>query len=395
MTEHLQYIGNPYGEHYKKQQEIYARNIWDMTEFKGKLYFGGGNSSNKGPASNAGPVPIISYDPTTDSFATVFRTSEEQVDNFYKINNALYIPGHDPKENWNLGNLYTTIDGNVWLKKRNIPLGVHTFCLTTFNERLFAGLGTAKGAGIATSDDFGDSWQLHTFPETSRVYEFLKIDNKLYATNTIMSNELSQTLQQATKRNWTQAFEYTNKKDFSPRYDLNSNTFFPDTLLKKGSLFYKITRPQTSGLKSVYIGAYLHNDMNSIPFGIYVATALDKDTLSVKRVLENNGTPWDTYKEGKYVYVLTNKIVESTVEVTIFRSIDLAKWDELFYFETQQLIRSFVVSRGTFYFSLGCEIKDPMNWTMEELKKNTGKILKIVPDSTKDELKSYDRSTTI
>jgi hypothetical protein len=378
MTEHIQYVGNPYAEHYKDQRYIYARNIWDMIEFKGKIYFGGGNSSNLGPATNAGPVPIISYDPQTDSFATAFLTSEEQVDVFYIFNNALYVPGNDPKESWELGNLYKTVNGNVWLKKRTIPQGVHTLCLTFFDDLLFAGLGTAKGGAIAISKDYGDSWELHKYTGALRFYEFLNIGNRLYATGTIISNDFLKSYSRSDKIETVQVVEYTGQNTMIPRQDLDSDTLFPNTSLNESFPFCRITRSQNLGDKILYIGAHLHNDMQSTPFGLYVATSLDQKSISVEKILTNhNGKAWDTYKSANYVYVLTNKETEGKVETAVFRSNNLTEWEELFYFESTQIARSFTFYEGTFYFSLGCEIKNPQKWKAEELGEKTGGIIKL------------------
>ena len=63
VTQHIEVLGNPYLEKYPDKRQTYARNIWDMCAFKNELLIGGGNSSNIGPARNAGPVPVIAYSP--------------------------------------------------------------------------------------------------------------------------------------------------------------------------------------------------------------------------------------------------------------------------------------------------------------------------------------------
>jgi len=381
MTEFIEYVGNPYAEHFKSPQQIYARNIWDMIEFQGKIYFGAGNSSNIGPATNAGPVPIIVYDPKTDLFSSSFVTSDEQVDAFYIFNNALYVPGHDPKEDWRWGNLYKTTDGQQWIKKRTIPFGVHTLCLATFDKQLFSGLGTAKGAAIAISDDLGDSWQFKPFPKSSRFYEFLQADNQLYAVGVLYSPALLESYNKSkNKQPLTQVVEYNRPTQFTQRYDLTARVLFPDTSLQHTNLnWYKITHPQNVNGKVLYIGAYPHNDIQSLPFGLYYSKSLRKDSISVKKIaIPNDAIPWDTYQTKNFVYVLTNRKQGEKTEVTILRSSDLEEWEELFYFDSTQLVRSFAFSQGTFYFSLGCEVENPRQWQASELQEQTGDILKIV-----------------
>ncbi len=54
---------------YPSGPQVYARNVWDLQAYKGRLYIGAGNSSNRGPpASNSGPVPVNSYDPASGQF---------------------------------------------------------------------------------------------------------------------------------------------------------------------------------------------------------------------------------------------------------------------------------------------------------------------------------------
>lgn len=46
-------LGSPF------KKAAYARNVWDMQLFGGKIYLGHGNSSNNAPSPNAGPVQSI------------------------------------------------------------------------------------------------------------------------------------------------------------------------------------------------------------------------------------------------------------------------------------------------------------------------------------------------
>ncbi|QUL57177.1 hypothetical protein KDC22_12320 [Paenibacillus tritici] len=55
-------LGSPF------KKAPYARNVWDMQLFDGKIYLGHGNSSNNAPSSNAGPVPIYYWDLAQTSF---------------------------------------------------------------------------------------------------------------------------------------------------------------------------------------------------------------------------------------------------------------------------------------------------------------------------------------
>lgn len=380
VTQQFEYIGNPYSAHRKYKENIYARNIWDMIAFQGKLYLGAGNSSNFGPSPNAGPVPVISYTPATNSFETVFTTSEEQIDIFYIFDNKLYIPGHDPREGWEFGNLYLSGDGRQWKKKRTIPKAIHTYCLHSFKGKLFAGLGTAKAAAIAVSENPGDSWDLSLFKQAGRFNQFLVVDNRLYAVGTLFPPEFLKSFEAENKYTLTQVVEYLDSGHFARRDDLTSKQLFPDTTLDKKQLrFYTIIRPQNIAQKAIYIGSYQHNDHQAIPFGLYLTDTLSKNATSVRRIaLPDNAVPWDTYKSGNDVYVLTNRPIGQKMEVSVLRSTDLEHWEELFYFESPLLVRSFALLQGAFYFSLGSEIENPWQWKADELKEQTGDILKLI-----------------
>jgi hypothetical protein len=380
VSQQLKYVGNPYSAIQKYKKNIYARNIWDMIAFQGKLYLGAGNSSNMGPSPNAGPVPIISYTPETNSFETVFTTSEEQIDVFYIFDNKLYIPGHDPREGWEFGNLYLSEDGWQWQKKRTIPKAIHTYCLCFFKGKLFAGLGTGKAAAIAVSENLGDSWDLSLFKRAGRFNQFLVVDNRLYAVGTLFPLEFIKSFEAENNYSLTQVVEYLDSSHFVTRDDLTSEQLFPDTTLDKKQLrFYTIIRPQNIAQKSIYIGSYQHNDHQAIPFGLYLTDSLSKNTTSVRRIpLPDNAVPWDTYKSGNDVYVLINRPIGQKMEVAVLRSTDLEHWEELFYFESPLLVRSFALLQGAFYFSLGSEIENPWQWKADELKEQTGDIIKIL-----------------
>lgn len=61
VTMHVESLDIPFAVRYPAGADIYARNVWDLQAFKGRIYVGGGNWDNKGPAPNAGPVPILAW----------------------------------------------------------------------------------------------------------------------------------------------------------------------------------------------------------------------------------------------------------------------------------------------------------------------------------------------
>ncbi len=140
-TVYAEHVGNPLLSRYPRGEAVYARNVWDLQIFDGRLYIGAGNSNNRGPAQNAGPVPIIAYDPQRHVFQREYIVDDEQIDQYYIFDGELYLPGHDPRESWELGNLYRLATGRKWRKLRTIPHAINTYALAIHNGVLYAGLG--------------------------------------------------------------------------------------------------------------------------------------------------------------------------------------------------------------------------------------------------------------
>ena len=85
VTSRVERLGNPFSK------GTYARNVWDMQLFAGRIYLGHGNSSNIGPDPNAGPIPVWYYDLTTQTFVKQYTVDEEQIDVYRVFNNTLYL----------------------------------------------------------------------------------------------------------------------------------------------------------------------------------------------------------------------------------------------------------------------------------------------------------------
>ena len=177
----VEILGSPFSRKYAQGESVYARNPWDLHAYAGRIYVGAGNSSNMGPAPNAGPVPILCFDPSINGFVKEGTVRDEQIDLFRAFDSQLFIPGHDPRwpDGWKWGNLYQLKENGKWKKYRTIPNALHVYDLAQHKGKLFAALGTADVDALAMSPDMGRSWKQIT-NEHHRIYALLKLEDDLY-----------------------------------------------------------------------------------------------------------------------------------------------------------------------------------------------------------------------
>lgn len=373
-------LGNPWAEIYPAGEQIYARNPWDLQAFNGRLYLGGGNSSNKGPTQNAGPVPILALDPDTGQVLREGQVDEEQIDRYRAFNNQLFIPGHDPTESWKLGNFYRRQEDNAWRKFRTIPEALHTYDLAWHGGRMYAGLGTKKGAAVAVSADEGASWELQRLGR-NRVYTFMAVESSLYAVKGIpTAGQIAKARREKEKTLYGVA-ELRTDGTFAPRPDLSEAVLFPDGFGLEERM-KKIVRLVTVDNSLLYIGAYVHNDHQFLPFGLFLARSLKENRVAVQRIcLPLQYRPWDILLDGEYVYLLVEQEGGSggktAVRVLRARQENLSEWEEYLHFAAPTFARSFEIIGENFYFGLGSEINDADHWQPRELKPETGTLLRV------------------
>jgi len=356
-------IGNPYERDYKNGEMSYARNIWDMQLYDGKIYLGAGNSSNEGPAQNAGRVYVVSLDPKRDTFSFEYEVAEEQIDLFKVYGDILYIPGHDATQKWDFGNIYRKFE-NRWYKSRTLPHALHVYDLVIKNDKVFTAIGLNNHGSVFISDKKAQSWE-ELSQGKGRVYSFLEVGDELFATKTFKPTDI-RTLS---------VTEWLHKENkFSTRFDLNTLKIFPDTKFHKRNI--KIIKPLKFDENSTfYIGAYQYNDHQNLPFGFYKLELHNKMLKSSKILLPKNSTPRDSIKRENNLYILTN----TNTHVEVFKASKENNFTlhKIISFKYPTFARSFEELNGCFYFGMGSEIKNPKSWKLSELKKETGDILKV------------------
>ncbi len=379
VTNKVEILGNPYSRLYKSGGKIYARNIWDMQVFGGKIFIGAGNSNNIGPAPNAGRVPVFSFDPKTNAFTHEYTVAEEQIDRFRVIGDTLYIPGHDATQKWDFGNFYTRTKAGEWTKYRTIPNALHVYDIALHHHTLFAALGLYNISGVGISTSEGELMSVQNLGlSPSRVYSFLKVADVLYACKSFTPKwHRDKYWSQKKKNNYYSIGQYDGLF-FEPRYDLDSIRMFPDTYMdyEKSK---KIIRSESLNDHAIYLGAYIHDSSHqSIPFGAYIATSLAKNNVNIQRInLPEDYQPWDILVRDKDAYILCYSPINLRVSVLHAKTDALKQWKELFYFKSMSFARSFELLDGDFYFGIGTEVNNYQHWKQSELSPDTGNILRV------------------
>ena len=365
VTKSIEYIGNPYANIFQTREATYSRNVWDLQVYDNLLFIGAGNSANEGPSKNSGNLNLYVYNPKTNKFNSEAIIYDEQIDIFKVLQNQLFIPGNDATGSWEWGNIYLRLENQKWQMYRNLPHALHVYDLTLHDNKLFAGIGLDEGAAVGVSSDLGKSWKVTPLGE-SRVYSFLHLGNELFALKKFKT----------TSQPYFSVAQYQKDGSFMPRFDISIYDMFPET--KFDIKYSRATRIISFEDKAIYLGAYKYNSHQTKPFGLYVAK-LNNNKLNVKRIKLKDGIiPRDIIKRDAAIYVLCSKKSGEKVNIQVleFASDDFSTYKELFSFEYNSFARSFELLDGSFYFGIGSDVDEGDVWKMEDIKKETGNILK-------------------
>ena len=388
-------LASPIAEHFKTQ--IYARNVWDLKVFDGRLYAGTGNSSNVGPHTNAGPVPVFSMDLKSGEWKTEFTIDDEQIDVFRVLDGKLSIPGHDPRDDWSKGNFYQ-LEAAGWKKTRTIPNGIHTYDMAFFAGRLWGALGTQGNFQLASSNDDGQSWK--TYATTmGRTYTLCEFEGRLLGWGTIPFAKASEQIaaikgekQRAGSLEWLRwlAYEVAPDETLSPRPDWTREALFPGA--PTDETWAKLVRPVVFKNQLLYIGGATHNDHQADPFGAFAASSLRPEKIQTRALELNGEKPWDIEVHNDRAYILTSRKIArdnsksgdapDEYEISVWQSADAKTWTRALRFTHTTFARSFAINGRDFYFGLGTDIgpgweKDRMPSYTRDLQPEAGTVLRV------------------
>ncbi|PIR68017.1 hypothetical protein COU50_00150, partial [bacterium CG10_big_fil_rev_8_21_14_0_10_33_18] len=151
---------------------IKLTNVTSMKSYKGKLLLLA--SSKVWEISDA---ELSSYDPINNTYEQISYYNapagitsgskvimkEQGTGMMAVINDKVYIPGPDPDESWDFGNLYI-YDGTTLTKKRTIPNADHSHDVTYYADKLI--VTSTHPTGVTPPDfslDDGNTWQTLTY----------------------------------------------------------------------------------------------------------------------------------------------------------------------------------------------------------------------------------------
>jgi hypothetical protein len=343
VTAAVERLGNPF-----TVASPYARNVWDMQLFRGRIYLGHGDSID-----NWGPIPIWSLDPAGGRLAAEFTADEEQVDVFRVLGGSLYVPGHDPRDDWTFGNLYR-LDGAGWVKLRTIPHGLHAFDVALHDGKLVAALGTAGTPDEPTllaSEDGGLTWT-PAAGVSERIYGLFELMGMLYA-EPLLRAEPDDPSQGFLLKLEGGSFTFTRAE---------GSRLLPG--LPRGA-YGRMVRPTAFAGALVYVVAA--NTFDWIPAALAVTTSL----TDARRVAlpDPAAVPFDLLVRGGTLHVLAAaRAAEGGYTVSVYSTGDLESWRELFHFHAAAFARSFEEQGGDFYFGLGSTYNAPSPATGDLLR---------------------------
>ena len=376
----------------------YASNIWDLFSFEGLIYLGMGNSSNLPPNANAGPVPIVTFDPATDAFSTPFTVDEEQIDIYRLIQGQLVVPGHDPRGNPSEGNFYRLEQGQ-WVKYSTVPNGIHTYDMLSYKGDLYAALG-AENDVVRSSDD-GQTWSrvpMGVVPSRSngqlyaRSYVLFEFEGKLWSVGTLQ-REAGPPIDTAGRGLWS-----WDGSEAEEREDLPIDVMMPHVASFSPYTSLSRARPHRAVVFDgalYYLGANPINDHQVEPAGVYRARSLVRGALDIEVVRVDQAAaepiwtswrPWDLVARDGALYILASRAkkpegssVPQGFEIGVWASKEGDSWTRILKADLETFARSLEVQDGDLYLGLGTDVakKDHFFSYTQRLLPDSGKLLRL------------------
>ncbi|GEM_PF-1392122 len=361
ITNKLQYLGSPQLTRYASN--AWARNVWDLQEYRGKIYVGAGSY-----AQNTGPIDLY-YIAQNGSFVKEYVVPDEQVLNFKIINNDLYFAGTDPRTG---SNGFYRYENNTWTPHA-MPSLIHTFDIAGLNGALYTAHGVSDSSFFRRSLDNGLTWTPATINYgtnlsvpagyVNRLYSLMIVNNTIYASGGVGMND-------SVNDNIVNFYMF--------KYNSNNNTLtgLSETQINSFYPGYSATEGYSSNIALPYrdivvknITYYLVIDRttgwDSVGTSIFKTSAFGN---SVRIPLSNNAVPYDIIEINNEVYVLGAFNSTDNNYTNVVYYLNGTNTKEILRFNAATLARSFEYYNNSFYFGLGTRLNGVAN--------DSGKIFK-------------------
>lgn len=143
-----------------------------MIDLDDKFWVGLGNE----PAGTDGGL-IVSVE-ADGTLQAEYAVDEQGIHDMHLRAGKIYVPGTDPTDDWTLGNLYIRDTDGTWMKRRTLPLTIHTWGLCHDPDGyLWAAVGAHAGDDVTwegrvmRSTDDGLTWNINTQVNNYRMYD--------------------------------------------------------------------------------------------------------------------------------------------------------------------------------------------------------------------------------
>ena len=343
---------------------LYARTVWGMEAYDGKIYIGCGDYDKNAGTANGG-LPIVSYDTQAKSWQTEGKLSDEQLSRFTISGDRLLIPGTDPVGGSYFGKYYALEQGE-WKTYSNLPSGTHCFDLLAQGSTLFAGLGTNYGmpTSVCRSTDGGAHFKLVPFRKNgTEITTTLFTDNGTYkSTNYARTYNVFAYQGSIYATWWCAEKEIFDKFGGLYRYNEAENVFD-----YYGPAPYDLYRNRLSqSYDAVFKGKFV--------LAYNTVQVFSNDLLSTAPLSGYSGIVTCGRVIGSSFYFSTYAKTDAGYTNRLYKTDDLERCELLASFDFPCLVRSFCYDQGVFY--LGTE------GNMTDRPKETGTVfsLTLSPD---------------
>jgi hypothetical protein len=317
-----------------------------MEVFDGRAYMAFGDT-----ARNAGPCPVVTYDPLDEKFARERWFEEQAIYRFRSIGGKLYAPGAEPMDLSQDGFLFAR-DLSGW-RDHSVSLSVHCYDAAEHGGGVYIAYGAKNGSGASVFRIAEAGQEPKQFEKLGplRTHSLFSLGDRLYA-STYVGGVL-----------------VLGPGGFTPsELEIPPPPHGPDdenVTERWGGPWRVADRPVAFKGHALYIGMKIRFDgkiMHNTPFGVFRVLAKDTGSLATLPI-EVPGKPTDLFLAGDAAYIVSNEKLPGAAAnrdfmVYVSQSDDGEIWRQFLRFHAPALVRSACILKGNFYFGLGCDHDD-------------------------------------